>query len=372
MSCILKTSIWGLALAAIAAFSAIPAAAAPNGGSSPHIVLVHGGGGGGGGGGMGARGGGGMGGFSGGSRSFASPSFSGGTRSFSSPSINGGTRSFNSNFANGNRSFSNFSNNNFRSSWNNGNWAWHNNNWNHWNNWGGWGWGGWGYPWWGWGIGWGVGWWPGYYYGYDNGPYYNYYGDGYTYDNSSYNTGYNNGAPNTPPPTTADNQNDQGQSEFLGQAIQDFQSGNYKNAMRLAEHAVVDNPRDVEAHAVISLAAFAQKDYRTAATEAHAVVALGGVPSWEQVYSIYQNADTYTDQLRALESYVKANPKAPEGQFLLGVLYMTNGYANEAHEHLAQAAQLTPKDQIAQELVKGNGQPSTANRPVPPSAPTEQ
>ena len=31
-------------------------------------------------------------------------------------------------------------------------------------------------------------------------------------------------------------------------------------------------------HELISLAAVANKDYRTAATEAHAVIALGGVP----------------------------------------------------------------------------------------------
>jgi len=137
--------------------------------------------------------------------------------------------------------------------------------------------------------------------------------------------------------------------------------------MRLAEHAVVDSPRDAEAHELISLAAFANKDYRTAATEAHAVVALGGVPGWNQVYALYQNADAYTSQLRALEEYVKANPKSPEGQFLLGVQYLTTGYASEAHDHLAKAAELAPKDKILQELLKssGGGKPSTANLPVP-------
>ena len=137
----------------------------------------------------------------------------------------------------------------------------------------------------------------------------------------------------------------------------------------MAEHAVIDSPKDAEAHEIISLSAMAQKNYRLAASEAHAVIALGGVPSWNQVYALYQNVDTYTNQLRALEDYVKANPKSPEGQFLLGVQYMTTGYTAQAHDHLVQAAQLTPKDQIAQQLVKGAGgeAPATANRPGEPA-----
>jgi len=123
----------------------------------------------------------------------------------------------------------------------------------------------------------------------------------------------------------------------------------------MAEHAVVDSPRDAEAHEIISLAAFANKDYRTAATEAHAVIALGGVPSWNQVYALYQNADAYTAQLRSLEEYVKAHPTAPEGQFLLGVQYLTTGYASQSHDHLVKAAELSPKDKVLQEMLKSAG-----------------
>ena len=207
----------------------------------------------------------------------------------------------------------------------------------------------------------GYGWGSPYYYGYGYSPYYDY-GDDYAYADT--------GAPAQQPYSAAPEQNssmtENGQgSGYLDEAIQSFQNGDFANAMRMAEHAIVDSPRDSEAHEVVSLAAMANKDYRTAATEAHAVIALGGVPSWNQVYPLYQNVDTYTSQLRALEDYVKANPNSAEGQFLLGVQYMTTGYSSDAHEHLAKAAELTPKDKIAQELVNGAGGqiPSTANRP---------
>ena len=311
-------------------------------------MLVRGGGGGGGGHGGGGFGGGGHGGFGGGGfsgggrsfggfsgsggRSFASPSVAGGSRSFASPSSSQGARSFSQgnrsfnggNFANGNR----FNNGNFsyaHNQWHNGNWAWHNNG--YWHNWGGWGWG------WPWLLGY-ASWYPGYYSGYNYGPYYDY---GY-YDNGPYTTGY---APEQYPAAEQPTQPEEVQANgYLDQVLQAFQSGNYQDAMRMAEHAVVDSPKDVEMHAIISLSAMAQKDYRLAASEAHAVIALGGVPSWSQVYALYQNVDSYTNQLRALEEYVKAHPKSPEGQFLLGVQYMTTGYTAQVHDHLVQAAEL--------------------------------
>jgi len=378
MSRIISGSIWGLALAAMAASSTGPASAAQamTGGSiSPHILLVRSGGGGGGGG--GGRSGGG---FSGGGRSFsggsahafsgAGPSISGNAHSFSgnARSINGNA----GNFANGNQSsfgrggvgYDGYG----RGGWNNGGWAWHGGGYGGYGGWGGYrgwgGYGGWGFPLAGW-LG-GYAWWYPGYYGYNNGPY-SYYGNDYAYAD--------NGAvpqqsyPAVEPQPQNNPTADQGQgNEYLDEAIQSFQSGNYQNAMRMAEHAIVDSPRDAEAHEVVSLAAMANKDYRTAATEAHAVIALGGVPSWNQVYAIYQNADAYTSQLRTLEDYVKANPKSAEGQFLLGVQYMTTGYSGEAHDHLAQAGDLTPKDKMVQDLLKGAGgaAPSTANRPGSP------
>jgi hypothetical protein len=359
MSRIISGGVWGLALAAIAAFSAVPAAAASDGSGaiSPHILLVRGGGGGGGHGGGGGFGGG-HGGFSGGG-------FSGGSaHSFATNGGNVGGHAFAGNshaFAGNEGNFGNRGGVGYdgygRGGWNNAGYAWRGN---------GYGYGGFGL---GFGLGYGLGYWGGYgwypgYYGYG----YNYYPSGYYGDNYAY-------ADNTVPESTTavqpPQQNnqvaDQGGSEYLDQAVQDFQGGNYQNAMRMAEHAIVDSPRDAEAHEIVSLAAMANKDYRTAATEAHAVIALGGVPSWSQVYGIYQNVDAYTSQMRALEDYVKANPKSAEGQFLLGVQYMTTGYSSEAHDHLALASQLTPKDKIAQDLVKGAGgeQPSTANRPGP-------
>jgi hypothetical protein len=333
------------------------ASSSAGGANSPHVLLVRGGGGGGGGGhgGGGFGGGGGHGGgFGGGGRGFSGGSargFGGASRSFA-----GSARSFGGNsrgFANGNRS-----------SFDRGRFGF-----------GGFdrggrfgvdgfdrgGWWDWGYPLAGW-LG-GYNWWYPGYYGYGNGPYGNY---GADYANADGGTAPQQSFAEIAPPTPQNNQMaENGQdSRYLDEAVQSFQGGNYQNAMRMAEHAIVEAPRDAEAHEVVSLAAFAQKDYRTAAAEAHAVAALSGVPSWNQVYSIYRNADAYTSQLRSLEDYVAAHPQSAECQFLLGVQYLTTGYSNEAHDHLTQAAALTPKDKIVQHLIEvaAGETPMTATR----------
>jgi tetratricopeptide (TPR) repeat protein len=189
------------------------------------------------------------------------------------------------------------------------------------------------------------------YFSLEDGNYSDYGGTPYPYLNNATVPWQPNAARQSPRQTKPMADNGQG-NQYLDEALQSFQAGNYQNAMRMAEHAIVDSPRDTEAHEVVSLAAFANKDYRTAATEARAVADLGGVPSWNQVYAIYHNVDAYTLQLRSLEDYVRAYPQSADGQFLLGIQYMTTGYASDAHDHLAKAAELTPKDKIVQNLIE--------------------
>jgi len=65
----------------------------------------------------------------------------------------------------------------------------------------------------------------------------------------------------------------------------------------------VDEPRNPKVHLLYSLGLFAMGEYRGAAMESHAVVALGKTPDWPTVYGFYGNVDPYTTQLRKLEKY---------------------------------------------------------------------
>ena len=188
------------------------------------------------------------------------------------------------------------------------------------------------------------------YYGYGYGP--AYYRD---YDSGVYGTEVNYATPTTP--TTIVQGSVQTGEEYSAQAREAFSGGNYHDALRLAGHAAVEMPRDPAAHELISLALFAMKDYRGAAMEAHAALAMGPPVDWATLYSYYGNVQTYTDQLRALEAYVHENPKAPEGHFLLAYQYTMMGSTDAAKKAIAEAVALAPGDKLAESLMKQLNQP---------------
>jgi cytochrome c-type biogenesis protein CcmH/NrfG len=71
------------------------------------------------------------------------------------------------------------------------------------------------------------------------------------------------------------------------------------------------------------------------------------------------------------EGYVHAHPKSAEGRFLLGVQYATTGYLSESHDSFGSAAELTPKVQIVQDLMKGTGAETRAMLSRPNSSTTK-
>ncbi len=92
---------------------------------------------------------------------------------------------------------------------------------------------------------------------------------------------------------------------------------------------------------------------------------------WTTLSALYPNVDVYTEQLRALEQYAKANPAATEARFLLGENYLTCGYTDAAAAQFKEVVQLNPKDQLSAQLLKGLSTPDTAGPAAssPPTAP---
>jgi HEPN domain-containing protein len=299
----------------------------------------------------------------GGASHFASPSFSSGGRSFSANSFSNGGRSFGNqgarSFNSGNARWNggeNFARGNFnangnwnRGNWNGRNWYGYNNGWNRGGFW------------------WGVGpyWWPawgvslGYPYGYSD-------YDDYPY----YQTGYAPAATAEPATVAAPAEQSNYASsggEFFSQAEQAFASGDYHNALRMANHAAVDSPQNPRAHELMSLSLFALKDYRGAALEAHAALSLGPPADWSELYSYYGNLDTYTAQLRDLEKYSQDNPDSAGAHFLRAYQYLMTGNKDAFHSQMALASKLAPKDKLSAELLKDNGELSApASAPTPP------
>jgi hypothetical protein len=209
-----------------------------------------------------------------------------------------------------------------------------------------------------------VGWWPGYYdYGYGGWPYGDYY-DRYNYNVAPYAVAssdyFDTDVPlQTPPMLQANNEDtniDSEESEFYSQAIEAFQQGEYSAAARLAAHAALDEPRNPNVHLLLSLGLFAVGQYRGAAMEAHAVAALGAVPDWPKLLGLYDNnVESYTEHLRALEQYVRNNPTAPDGRFLLGFQYMMDGHRSVAQDQFLESLRLMPRDSLAAKLLTQEG-----------------
>jgi tetratricopeptide (TPR) repeat protein len=134
------------------------------------------------------------------------------------------------------------------------------------------------------------------------------------------------------------------------QARAAFLDGAYEKALKLTDEAITKMPHDAVLHEFRSLVLFALKRYTESAAAIHAVLAVG--PGWDSktLSSLYDDIDTYTRQLRALEAARDKNPKAADLHFLAGYHYLTCGYPKEAFEEFRDAAKLQPNDSVAAAL----------------------
>jgi tetratricopeptide (TPR) repeat protein len=239
------------------------------------------------------------------------------------------------------------------------------------------GWGGYG----GWGYGSGVGAWgmrsPMYGWGYSN------------YNNAYYGPGSVGGGGNQPPTSAGPPPYDYSQpinttaaspaaplaaqaTAGFDQARDAFKQGNYAFAVQLGQQALGQMPNDPSIHQLIALGLFAQGQYDQAAAPLYAVLTIGPGWNWTTLISSYAEADTYTQQIRALEAYLKANPQSAAAHFVLGYHYLTQGHNDAAAKQFERAAALQPADklsaQLAAQLQPPPNQPPSAGEGAPPTA----
>ena len=133
-----------------------------------------------------------------------------------------------------------------------------------------------------------------------------------------------------------------------------FTRGNYIQALVQCDQAIATRPQALLAHEFRGLTLFALGRYKEAASPIYAVVSMKPGWDWTTLCSLYADVDTYTEQLRALEHYVTANPNAIEARFLLVYHYMTSGHGEAAARQLTAVVQLSPKDRLSAELLRAD------------------
>jgi hypothetical protein len=157
----------------------------------------------------------------------------------------------------------------------------------------------------------------------------------------------------------------------MDQAVRAFRKGDYADAQWYCERAIRHLPGDANLQEFRALCQFAQGKYKDAAGTLYDVLAAGPGWDWETISSFYASARTYTRQLRALERYVRENPRDAPERFVLAYHYLALGARDGAAGQLRKIVKLQPKDQVSPTIlealkkVKDDEDRTPARRPAP-------
>ncbi|MEO6807635.1 MAG: tetratricopeptide repeat protein [Isosphaeraceae bacterium] len=160
---------------------------------------------------------------------------------------------------------------------------------------------------------------------------------------------------------------DQATSDF-DQARDAFKTGDYAQALKLDNQALSQMPNDATLHEFLGLVLFAQGQYDQAAAPLYAVLSVGPGWDWTTLSGMYPDVATYTKQVRALETYIRSNPRSANARFVLSYHYITQGHDKDAVNELEQVVKLQPNDTLSAQLIAQFQAPSTT---APPAEATE-
>lgn len=156
-----------------------------------------------------------------------------------------------------------------------------------------------------------------------------------------------------------------------------FKASDYNTALKQAETALSKMPGNTTLHQFRALCLFAMGKYPDAAGTLFATLTVEPGWDWTALSSFYPSVAVYTEQLRKLEAYTKANPKAADGHFVLGYHYLCAGHSDAALKQYKEVVSLQPQDQLSTQMVRmlspqdaptatpAGGDPKTAPQPNP-------
>ncbi len=128
-------------------------------------------------------------------------------------------------------------------------------------------------------------------------------------------------------------------------------------------------PNDATAHEFRALCLFALGHYDPASAALYAVLSVGPGWDWTTMIGLYPDPDTYTRQLRALETAVKSNPGSAPTHFVLAYHYLTQGSNDAAVGQYKEVVNLQPGDKLSAGFVQAFGPKPATAATTPVSAP---
>ena len=156
-------------------------------------------------------------------------------------------------------------------------------------------------------------------------------------------------------------------STVFDRAREDFHAGEYESALERVNKALAVMPGDPVMNEFRSLVLFAQGDFKEAAANIHAVLAVGPGWDWTTLTSLYPSTSVYQQQLGKLEDYAAAHEGSAAEHFLLGYHYMTEGHTDAAAEQFHKVVAAEPQDVVARQMLEMVAGPQeSAGEPTPP------
>jgi len=160
-------------------------------------------------------------------------------------------------------------------------------------------------------------------------------------------------------------------SDFIAQGEDAFKAGQYEQAMRAWQHAMVDDPTNGAVILLMSQALFALGQWDAAANALQGAMQVLPEAEWNGVVAhyaeLYPDISVYTNQIRAAEKARDAAPDDPAVRFLLGYHFGYLKYPKQAVRELDKALDIQPQDAGAQKLRDMFAQ--HAGLPARPAAP---
>ena len=159
----------------------------------------------------------------------------------------------------------------------------------------------------------------------------------------------------------------------LDSARRAFQAGDYNQALAEADRALTQTPNDPILHEFRAVCLFALRRYDEAAVPLYTVLSAGPGFDWTTLIGLYPDVETYTAQLRALEAYCNASPRAASARFVLAALYLTQNSTSAAAARLREVVALQPQDKLSSQLlaaIEGATQAAPSRPEAVPTQPT--
>lgn len=143
-----------------------------------------------------------------------------------------------------------------------------------------------------------------------------------------------------------------------------FKKGDYATSLRFTDEALKTLPNDATLHEFRALILFAVGRYDQAASPLYAVLSVGPGWDWTTLVGLYPSVNVYTQQVRALEQFIKKNPMSSAGHFVLAYHYMTQGHTDPALSQFKKVQKLAPADALSAQLIKQLSPPGESAEPA--------